>query len=138
MQPLFNKRLRPDCNIYPSTETPSALIRILASVALCPAQMPSRATGTVEDRRSSVDYKGRLVKFEPQPIDSLQHSSPTQQLLFQATLTGKVEEHDSHKNRQESLPRDAWNRQQNTNGDQQDAQNVFANNSRRIKGWMTT
>jgi hypothetical protein len=28
MQALFNQRLRPDCNIYPPTETPSARIRI--------------------------------------------------------------------------------------------------------------
>ena len=98
MQPFLKKGLRPDCSIYLPTETPSARIRIV-SVALSPAQPRSPATRTVEDRRSSVDYKGRLVKFEPQPIDRLQNSRSTQQLLFQATLAGKVQEHDSQQNR---------------------------------------
>ena len=93
---------------------------------------------TVEDRGSSVNNKGRLVKFEPQPIDRLQNSRSTQQLLFQTTLTGKVKEHDSQQNRQQTLSRHAWNRQQNTKGDQQDAKSVFANNSRSMKGRMTS
>ena len=98
----------------------------------------SRATASPEDRGSSVDNKGRLVKFEPQPIDRLQNSRSTQQLLFQTTLTGKVKEHDSQQNRQQSLARHSWNRQQNTNRDQQDPKRVFANNSRSMKGWMTS
>ncbi len=137
MQPLFNKRLRPDCNIYLPTETPSGRIH----PRQCGARLKSNCVAndrTVEDRGSSVNNKGRLVKFEPQPIDRLQNSRSTQQLLFQTTLTGKVKEHDSQQNRQQSLARHSWNRQQNTNRDQQDPKRVFADNFRSVKGRMTS
>jgi len=138
MQPLFNKRLRLDCSNYLPTETPGARICVPRQRGTICSATASPATSTVEDGRSSVDYKGRLVKFQPQPIDRLQNSRSTQQLLFQAALTGKVKEHDSQQNRQQTLSRHAWNRQQNTKGDQQDAKSVFANNSRSMKGRMTS
>src|ERR1700730_6589857 len=138
MHLLFNNRLRPGCNIYLPYRNSKCTDSRSSAVPLSPARLRSPTTGTVEDRRSSVDYKGRLVKFEPQPIDRLQNSGSTQQLLFQATLTGKVKEHDSQQNRQQPLARHSRNRQQNTNGDQQDAKSVLANNSRGMKGRMTS
>ena len=137
MQPLFNKQLRPDCNIYLPTETPIDGF-IPRQCGACFKSNCVASDRAVEDRGSSVNNKGRLVKFEPQTIDRLQNSRSTQQLLFQTTLTGKVKEHDSQQNRQQSLARHSWNRQQNTNRDQQDPKRVFADNFRSVKSRMTS
>jgi hypothetical protein len=63
----------------------------------------------------------------PQFVNSPEDARPTHQLVFQIASSRKIEQHYPEQDRQDTLPRNAWNRQNNTQRDQQSAKKILRN-----------
>ena len=63
----------------------------------------------------------------PQFVNSPEDTRPTHQSVFQTASSRKIEQHYPKQDRQDALPRNTWNRQNNTQRYQQSAKKILSN-----------